>query len=146
MKIELKIKKLPQILQRDAVEKSLRRAIMIAAETYVKDIHDWIDSGRAFRPRTGNLQRSITWYMATENSARIITQADYAKYVEFGTKPHAILPKRRKALKIPTPEGYIFRKRVSHPGSKPYPFFFANLQNRAKRVAVEFMKALEGVI
>jgi hypothetical protein len=84
--------------------------------------------------------------MASETSARIISQADYAKYVEFGTKPHAILPKRRKALKIPTPEGYIFRKRVSHPGSKPYPFFFANLQDRARKVAVEFMKALEGVI
>jgi hypothetical protein len=146
MKVELKIKKLPQILQQGAVEKSLRRAIMIAAETYVKDIHDWIDSGRAFKPRTGNLQRSITWYMSTENSARIIAQADYAKYVEFGTKPHAILPKKRKALKIPTPEGYIFRKKVSHPGSKPYPFFFANLQDRAKKVAFEFMKALEGVI
>jgi hypothetical protein len=146
MRIELKIKKLPQILQQDAVEKSLRRAVMIAAETYVKDIHDWIDSGRAFTPRTGNLQRSITWYMATENSARIIAQADYAKYVELGTKPHAILPKRRKALKIPTPEGYIFRKKVNHPGSKPYPFFFANLQDRARRVAIEFMRALEGVI
>ncbi len=146
MRVELKIKKLPQILQQDAVEKSLRRAIMIAAETYVRDIHDWIDSGRAFTPRTGNLQRSITWYMNTETSARIIAQADYAKYVEFGTKPHIILPKRRKALKIPTPEGYIFRKKVSHPGSKPYPFFFANLQDRARRVAVEFMKALEGVI
>jgi hypothetical protein len=146
MKIELKIKKLPQILQQNAVEKSLRRAIMIAAEMYVRDVHDWIDAGRAFKPRTGNLQRSITWYMATENSARIIAQADYAKWVEFGTKPHAILPKRRKALKIPTPEGYIFRKKVSHPGSKPYPFFFANLQNRARRVAIEFMKALEGVI
>ncbi len=146
MKIELKTKKLPKILQEGVVEKSLRRALMIAAETYVRDIHDWIDSGRAFTPRTGNLQRSITWYISTENSARIIAQADYAKWVEFGTKPHAILPKRRKALKIPTPEGYIFRKKVSHPGSKPYPFFFANLQDRAKRVAVEFMKALEGVI
>ncbi len=146
MRVELKIKKLPQTLQQDVVEKSLRRAIMIAAETYVRDIHDWIDSGRAFKPRTGNLQRSITWYMSTENSARIIAQADYAKYVEFGTKPHIILPKRRKALKILTPEGYIFRKKVSHPGSKPYPFFFANLQGRARKVAVEFMKALEGVI
>jgi len=146
MKIELKIKKLPQILQANAVEKSLRRAVMIAAEAYVKDIHGWIDAGRAFKPRTGNLQRSITWYMPTQNSARIISQADYARFVEFGTKPHVILPKRRKALKIPTPEGYIFRKKVSHPGSKPYPFFFANLQDRAKKVAIEFMKALEGVI
>jgi len=146
MRVELKIKKLPQILQQGAVEKGLRRALMIAAETYVKDIHDWIDSGRAFKPRTGNLQRSITWYMPSENSARIIAQADYARFVEFGTKPHAVLPKRRKALKIPTPEGYIFRKKVNHPGSKPYPFFFANLQDRAKKVAIEFMKALEGVV
>jgi hypothetical protein len=146
MKVELKIKKLPQILQQGVVEGSLKRAIMIAAETYTKDIHDWIDSGRAFKPRTGNLQRSITWYMNTDTSARIIAQADYAKHVELGTKPHVILPKRRRALKIPTPEGYIFRKKVNHPGSKPYPFFFANLQDRAEKVAVEFMKALEGVI
>jgi hypothetical protein len=145
MRVELKIKKLPRILQQGAVEKNLRRAIMIAAETYTRDIHDWIDSGRAFKPRTGNLQKSIAWYM-TDNSARIIAQVDYAKFVEFGTKPHTILPKRRKALKIPSPEGYIFRKKVSHPGSKPYPFFFANLQDRAKKVAIEFMKALEGVV
>lgn len=146
MKIELKIKKLPQILQTNAVEKKLRGAIMIATETYVKDIHDWIDSGRAFKPRSGNLQRSITWYMATENSARIIAQADYAKHVEFGTKPHTILPKKRRALKIPTTNGYTFRRKINHPGSKPYPYFFANLQDRARRVAIEFMKALEGVI
>ncbi len=39
---------------------------------------------------------------------------EYAKYVYYGTKPHAIKPKRKKALK--TKYG-VFAK-VNHPGTK----------------------------
>ncbi len=43
---------------------------------------------------------------------------DYAKYVYFGTKPHTIKPKRKKALK--TPFGAF--KKVNHPGTKANPY------------------------
>jgi len=145
MKIELKIKRLPPILREKELEKRLSRAMKVAAETYTQLVHNWIEEGKAFTPRTGNLQRSITWYYKN-NTARIVAQAEYAKFVEYGTKPHIIKPLRRKALKIPTEQGYVFARKVKHPGSKPYPFLLADLQNRARQVAVEFMKALEGVI
>ncbi|MEM3426729.1 MAG: HK97 gp10 family phage protein [Nitrososphaerales archaeon] len=104
-------------------------------------IHDWIDSKKAFTPRTGNLQQSIQ-IRFDSNKAVISANASYASYVEFGTKPHLILPKNRQALKIPTRDGFIFIKKVRHPGSKPYPYFFADFENRKREVAKAFMEGL----
>ena len=38
----------------------------------------------------------------------------YARYVYYGTKPHTISPKRKKALKTP----YGVFKKVNHPGTR----------------------------
>ena len=42
----------------------------------------------------------------------------YAKWVYYGTRPHTIKPKRKKALKTP----YGVYKKVKHPGTKPNPY------------------------
>lgn len=48
----------------------------------------------------------------------------YASFVENGTKPHMIFPKRATVLSwIPIGGGArVFARWVNHPGSKPYPF------------------------
>jgi hypothetical protein len=43
-------------------------------------------------------------------------RAPYAKFVLFGTKPHTIVPKTKKALRWAGPNGFIFSKIVNHPG------------------------------
>ena len=50
---------------------------------------------------------------------------DYAVYVYYGTKPHEIRPKKKKALK--TPYG-VFTK-VQHPGTKAQPYLEDALTN-----------------
>ena len=50
---------------------------------------------------------------------------DYAKYVYYGTKPHVILPKKKKALKTP----YGTFKKVNHPGTKANPYLDRGLKN-----------------
>lgn len=106
------------------------------AKSYYKSIHDDIDSGKSFQPRTGNLQQSIQLRIE-KDKAIISANKDYAGFVEFGTKPHTIKAKNRKALAIPTPDGFIFVKSVNHPGTKPYPFMFLNLEERLKRATEE---------
>ena len=48
---------------------------------------------------------------------------EYASYVEEGTRPHMIYPKRATVLSWIGYDGTrVFARWVNHPGSKPYPF------------------------
>lgn len=83
--------------------------------------------------KTGNLGRSIHIGAVTPSRAETIASASYAAYVERGTRPHEIVPKRRKALRwaagnarlsgSPRAGGSVrFAKRVQHPGTRAKPF------------------------
>ena len=89
----------------------------------------------AVRRRTGNLARSIRVASVTATSATVVTSANYAAYVELGTRPHEITPRARAALRWAASPGgarlsgsprkgaaVVFATRVHHPGTKPYPF------------------------
>ena len=43
-------------------------------------------------------------------------RAPYAQFVLFGTRPHVIRPKTKKALRWAGANGFIFAKIVNHPG------------------------------
>lgn len=135
MRIQIDISGSAQAFFRQAPER-IRRAGLLAckrmAETYVEDIHDWIGAGRAFRPRTGHLEQSISW-RPLPNGAEVYAQAGYAGYVERGTKPHVIRPRPgREALRFTgAGGGFVIRRSVRHPGLKPSPYFFADLQARS---------------
>jgi hypothetical protein len=136
---------LPSVLQALADPALLDRAAYAAAESYNDDIHDWIDSGRAFHAHTGALEQSINWRPAGQATADVYAQAGYAGFVEKGTGPHVIEPKPgRKGLKIPVGGGggYIIRRKVNHPGSRPYPFFFADLENRKQHMQQRVLSVL----
>ena len=85
--------------------------------------------------KTGNLGRSIHLGRVTATQAETIASADYAVYVERGTRAHEIRPRNRKALRFPASGGDArlsgsvrtggnvrFAKRVQHPGTKAKPF------------------------
>lgn len=123
-----------------------------AAESYVEDTLDWIRAGNAFTPRSGGagLEGHISW-RPQSGGALVYANKSYAAYVEQGTGIHAghqpwvIGPKPgRKALKIPTrgPGGYVIRRNVVHPGSRPFPFFFADQDNRREHMAVAVRSVL----
>lgn len=84
--------------------------------------------------KTGNLRRSINVGRVTDRSAEVIARAEYAAYVEFGTKPHEIRPRNRRALSWKGRGGKaVFAKYVRHPGTRAQPFMIPGAQ-----------KALEG--
>ena len=92
--------------------------------------------------KTGNLARSIHVGAVTATTAQTVASANYAAYVEYGTKPHEITPNARKALRwvakgnamrlsgnatkaTQRAGGYAFAKHVSHPGTRAHPFMLA---------------------
>lgn len=99
--------------------------------------------------KTGNLGRSIGLGSITANTAETVAGANYAAYVEFGTKGHDIVPRRAKALRFAvggnrrlsgTPRRgapVIFAKRVRHPGTRAQPFMVPGAQHALEEVGAK---------
>ena len=107
--------------------KSLLRAVQIAT----------VSEAQALVPRkTGHLQRSIRPGKLTDDHAVVEARTPYAAAVEFGTKPHIIRPKSKRALAWPASSAgrrlsgrrrtnsgrLVFASIVHHPGSKAKPY------------------------
>jgi hypothetical protein len=105
---------------RDAISRisgESRRATRLAANDMVKHAKSLC------RVNTGRLRSSI---VAIESGGRftftvtIGTNVEYAADVEYGTAPHVIYPKDKKALFWPGAAHPVAK--VNHPGTRPYPF------------------------
>lgn len=135
----LDLGQVPSVLQSLQDPAIAAQAAKRMAESYTDDTLSRIEAGHAFEPhQAGGLEQSINW-RPTSEGAEVYVNADYAAYVEFGTgipaghQSWVIEPRPgRKGLKIPVagPGGYIVRRRVTHPGSRPFPYFFADSDNR----------------
>jgi bacteriophage HK97-gp10 putative tail-component len=99
--------------------------------------------------KTGNLGRSIGVGRLTPKSAETVATAAYAAAVEFGTRPHTIVPRRKKALRF-APGGsgrlsgsprkggaVVFAKRVNHPGTKAQPFMRPGAERAVEKLGVD---------
>ena len=90
--------------------------------------------------KTGALIRSI---FKTKVSDGYIIGADksiapYAVFVHWGTKPHKIERKKRKALRWTSNAGFIFAKSVNHPGYDGDPFLLNALNDNIKKLPALF--------
>lgn len=70
---------------------------------------------------TGRLRQSIQ-VRVENNRVTVGPDTEYAEYVEFGTKPHVIEPKNKKALAFKVGGQMVVVKKVNHPGTKAQPF------------------------
>ena len=71
--------------------------------------------------RTGRLRQSIA-VRQTSESVTVGPNTEYAGFVEFGTKPHIILPKKGKALAFMVGGQAVVVKKVNHPGTRAQPY------------------------
>ena len=80
----------------------------------------------------------------TRNAVAFGTAVDYAFPVEFGSRPHIIKPKTKKALrwKDKSTNEYIFAKKVKHPGTKGRHFMLKGIQNAVPGI----IKVLKGIL
>ncbi len=104
-----KLKQAPDIAA-PILQRALSASQAILAKYTTKGIVPW---------RTGFLTQSFRAELTT-GMLRWFPTASYAPYVEFGTKPHVILPKEKKALYWPGAAHPV--RSVNHPGTKPNPF------------------------
>ena len=140
---------------RAAVRAGVRRGVSDGVKEGAQEARE----KHVFKNRTGDLERSITGRLtATRTSVgassgsnqRIgaykvenldgeidgaqfgVIQATmpYASFVENGTRPHMIFPKRATVLSwIGYDGGRVFARFVRHPGTRPFPFMsFAYLK------------------
>ncbi len=86
---------------------------------------------------TGRLKNSIK--VKVTGNGIVIWMVDYGLYVEFGTPPHLIKPKNKKALKFKKGKKgkAIFAKEVKHPGTRPNPFIRNAIQNKLQNIIIE---------
>ncbi len=98
--------------------------------------------------RTGRLRDSIILRRAGEAEYVVEATAPYAGYVEYGSRPHTIEPRRARALRIAAEGEVVFARRVRHPGSAPRPFWRPALERveaEARRVLAEEVVVLDGL-
>jgi hypothetical protein len=153
--ISLDLGDVPSVLAAIASDSTVTRMVYVAAETYNDEIHATIRSGHSFKTQTGQLEQSIGWMPIGNNSAEVYANAKHAPFVELGTKPHLIIPKNRKALKIymsgfsddfmgPMGNGLGFwlRKSVKHPGFRPFPYFYRDMPQREEKMKQKMLSVL----
>lgn len=73
---------------------------------------------------TGRLRNSIKVFI--EGQTLKIFMAEHGLFVEFGTLPHTITPKNKKALAF---NGTVVKK-VNHPGTRPNNFIRRTLRRK----------------
>lgn len=96
-------------------------------------------STQSFKDHTGKLRSSIVRGERSSFTQFIAAKAPYAAYVEHGTTPHRIEPRKAKALRFVAAGGVRFSRGVNHPGTKP-----TNFMERAAHAAADpFVSMLE---
>ena len=121
------ISRLAEALKRTAAESQTTTfEVMVQSANYIRS------EMLALVPvKTGVLRNSIH---ITVEGARVVigpnmTQAPYAGYVEFGTRPHVIRPKKGKVLRFKVGGTTVYARKVNHPGSRPHPYVMPAFQH-----------------
>lgn len=109
------------------------------------------DAKKIVPRQTGNLGRTIRIGSMSDTHVEVKAggqlNVGYAAAVEFGSRPHVILPKRRKALawggartlggRSRAGSGPThFARRVNHPGTKPKPFLIPAFEYALRKVGI----------
>ncbi|TAN52010.1 MAG: hypothetical protein EPN21_05090 [Methylococcaceae bacterium] len=137
------------VLRALAADETAQLIANAAGESYRDDTLDWIAAGKSFTPRNGGagLEGAIQ-SLPFPGGAEVSASKNYAGFVEFGTGPHVIKPKSdREGLKRNVPGGgYVLKREIHHPGSKPYPYFFADMAAREASMLAAARSVLASVM
>lgn len=104
--------------------------------------------------KTGNLGRTIRLGTVNAAEAQIIAGGvngvGYARAVEYGTRPHVIVPRYKKALAWggsrrlsgslrSGSKATMFARRVNHPGTKPKPYLIPAAQEVVQKYGIGYV-------
>jgi hypothetical protein len=92
------------------------------------------EMARSLRSRTA--PREVEWHYG----------APQALFLEEGTRPHVIRPKKAKALRWMGPNGPIFARSVRHPGTKAQPHLEPAIRDNAGVFENIYADEIEGAL
>jgi HK97 gp10 family phage protein len=90
---------------------------------------------------TGHLRRGITTKIGDMEVIVHTSNIKYARGVEFGTRPHLIKPKNKKALYWKGAKHPI--KSVNHPGSKAKPYLIPAFESEKDNLIKNLKEVIE---
>lgn len=92
-----------------------------ATRATAEQSREHIASGAYWTNRTGKTGQSFRVTQDAEGlGATLSSGAKVARFLESGTPPHTIRPRRKDALRfVPAGGGVVFARVVKHPGTKP---------------------------
>jgi HK97 gp10 family phage protein len=125
----------------DEVSKAIQKSLITISTTAKREAPVNKETGG------GNLRQKISAVpkMETRLRGKIISEATYSGFVEFGTKAHIIRVKNKKILANKR-AGKFFGEKVNHPGTKPNPFMERAINKSQSKIDSFFSKALENII
>ena len=91
--------------------------------------------------KTGHLRRSISTKMGDMEATIHTSNLKYAPMVEFGTRPHIIRAKNKKALYWKGAAHPV--KQVNHPGSKAKPYLIPAFEKEIPYFVEKLKEAVE---
>jgi hypothetical protein len=127
-----KLRQAPEIAA-PILQRALSASGAILAKHTVKGVVPW---------RTGFLAQTFKAELTTGMLTWSPT-ASYAPFVEFGTKPHVIVPKDKKALWWPGAAHPV--RSVNHPGTKPNQFMERIVSESQSEIDAQFGNALQQI-
>lgn len=128
---------------KETLTKHLRLAVLEAAE----EVQDEAKQTHRFKTKSGKLEDSVKVRSERDGLVGVVyldeSEAPYARPVYFGTKPHIIAPKVRKALRWPSGNEFVFARMVRHPGTRPDPFLREALRTKKPAIDAIFVRRTE---
>jgi hypothetical protein len=102
----------------------LRRRVRVRNEAAIRESSRELQQVlRVTSPHRSFRMRGETTVTSEGLTATALIDTEYASYVSEGTRPHLILPRRRRFLSWLGPQGRVFARRVHHPGTRANPWY-----------------------
>lgn len=103
----------------DQLRRAAQRGLVDAVQEAAKSAR----TTPLFNDVSGALRKSITETIGDlEGEVAAGTGAKHARFVECGTEPHEITPRRKQVLRFVQAGNVVFARKVMHPGTKARPF------------------------
>lgn len=113
--------------------------------TFTRNVQERARREHKFTTRTGETERSVerrTYQNGDSIEGEVFSRNKIAIFLAKGTRPHIIVPRRKKALRWADNSRFIFAKKVHHPGTKGDPFLEKALEKEQSGIITRFKAAI----
>ena len=125
-----------------------RKMVRIQLKEAAEGIKERAAREHRYTSRSTKLEREGVDYRVEDNVAIVALspRVPYGLYVHEGTKPHIILPSKKKLLRWTDGNRWFSKRQVNHPGTKPDQFLYNAANKELPLIQSRFDNALEKIV